>query len=165
MNVSFRCPACEAFSRRDVASDERELPCQACGHRTLVPEGAGDGERLARCWVCGGDDLYIRKDFPQRLGVAIVLVGFALSSVAWYYYYVLTAFAVLFGFAAIDLLLWLSMGESLVCYRCHSEFRGWPTHEGHAPFELQTHERYRQDAARRAEHVSRDDPAAARRTL
>jgi hypothetical protein len=111
---------------------------------------------LPRCLVCAGDDLYVRKDFPQRAGVAIVLIGFLLSSVAWYFYLIYWAFGILFFFAAIDLALWLSMGECLVCYRCHAQFRGWQT-TGATPFHLETFERYRQVAARTE---AARDPAA-----
>ncbi len=40
---------------------------------------------LQFCPLCMTDDLYIQKDFPKALGLAIVLVGFAISTVFWYY--------------------------------------------------------------------------------
>ena len=40
------------------------------------------------------------------------------------------------------------MGESLTCYRCHAQYRGTHEIERHGGFDLETHERYRQMAAR-----------------
>ena len=40
------------------------------------------------------------------------------------------------------------MGESLTCYRCHAQYRGFEEIERHGGFDLETHERYRQMAAR-----------------
>ena len=39
------------------------------------------------------------------------------------------------------------MGESLTCYRCHAQYRGFEEIERHGGFNLETHERYRQMAA------------------
>jgi hypothetical protein len=40
------------------------------------------------------------------------------------------------------------MGESLTCYRCHAQYRGFQNMEVHGGFNLETHERCRQLAAR-----------------
>jgi hypothetical protein len=98
--------------------------------------------------VCPSTELYARKDFPQRLGVGLVVAGFIGSSIAWANYQVLWSFAILFGTALIDLVLYLVMGESLTCYRCHAQYRGCEQIERHGGFDLDTHERYRQLAAR-----------------
>ena len=92
--------------------------------------------------------LYARKDFPQRLGVALVVLGFVGSSIAWANYHVLWTFAILFVTALVDLLLYIVMGESLTCYRCSAQYRGFEEIERHGGFDLETHERYRQMAAR-----------------
>ncbi len=89
-----------------------------------------------------------RKDFPQRLGVGLVVFGFIASSIAWANYQVLWTFAILFATALVDLVLYLVMGESLTCYRCHAQYRGFEEIERHGGFNLETHERYRQLAAR-----------------
>jgi energy-coupling factor transporter ATP-binding protein EcfA2 len=85
---------------------------------------------------------------PQRLGVALVVIGFVASSIAWANYQVLLSFAILFLTAFIDLVLYIVMGESLTCYRCHAQYRGVEQIEQHGGFDLETHERYRQLAAR-----------------
>jgi hypothetical protein len=113
-----------------------------------IPPDAIEGQQIHRCLVCPSRDLYARKDFPQRLGVALVILGFVGSSIAWANYHVLWTFAILFVTALVDLLLYIVMGESLTCYRCSAQYRGFEEIERHGGFNLETHERYRQMAAR-----------------
>lgn len=101
-----------------------------------------------RCLACPSSDLYIRKAFPQRLGVAIVVVGFAISCVFWYFHRPIATFGVLFATAIIDALLFLLMGNVLSCYRCGAVYRRVEDLQNHAPFDLQVHERHRQQQAR-----------------
>ena len=53
--------------------------------------------------------------------------------------------------AVLDALLYLLMGDVLTCYRCHCEYRGAEGLEEHAAFDLEVHEKYRQQAARLAQ--------------
>jgi DNA-directed RNA polymerase subunit RPC12/RpoP len=131
-----------------VTADSRTLDCSHCHQRVAVPADAIEGQQIRRCLVCPSRDLYARKDFPQRLGVALVIIGFVGSSIAWANYHVLWTFAILFATALVDLLLYIVMGESLTCYRCSAQYRGFEEIERHGGFELETHERYRQMAAR-----------------
>lgn len=150
MNVSFHCPDCEASNIARIADDGASpLNCANCAWHRPISVAAKREEPLRTCLVCACDELFVRKDFPQRLGVTLVIIGFVLSSVAWFYYWIYWAFGILFFFAALDLVLWLTMGECLVCYRCQAHIRGVPT-TGASPFELATFERYRQLAARLA---------------
>jgi hypothetical protein len=84
------------------------------------------------------------------LGLLIVVGGFALSCVTWYFYWMYLTFAILFATALVDMVLFLVVGDSLTCYRCHAEYRHLPSMTEHGPFSLETHERYRQQAARLA---------------
>jgi hypothetical protein len=92
--------------------------------------------------------LFVRKDFSQRLGVAIVVAGFLISSVFWYYRMPLWTYGVLFATALIDVVLYLTVGNVLQCYRCHAQYRGLPGLEHHQPFNLETHEKHRQQRIR-----------------
>jgi hypothetical protein len=108
---------------------------------------------LRRCVVCPSSDLYARKDFPQRLGVTLVVLGFAASCVAWYYvswspYAIYWTFGILFATALVDVLLYVVCGQALQCYRCGAIYRDVPRMDEHAPFSLDVHERHRQQAAR-----------------
>ncbi len=151
MNVAYRCPACDRRVRVALSAGERGLCCPSCGHTLALPEGAWEEGRVGRCLACPSHDLYVRKDFPQRLGAAIVLAGFAASCVTWHFYYVAATFGILLATFVADALLYLLVGECLVCYACGSEYRGVDAVREHRRFSLETFERYRQQAARQRE--------------
>ena len=154
-SVSYSCPYCHATIRRQADRSTVELVCSYCQSALNPAEKAVDGTWLRRCMVCSSSDLFVRKDFPQRLGVTIVVLGIAASCVAWYKYNVWLTFGILFATALLDVVLFLFVGNLLECYRCHAQYRGFSELEGHSPFQLEVHERYRQQAARR-----KDSPRA-----
>jgi hypothetical protein len=80
----------------------------------------GDG-RLEGCPWCATGELYIQKDFPQGLGLFIVIVGFAISTVFWYLERPLVTYAVLLGSALLDLALYYRVPDVTICYRCLSQ--------------------------------------------
>jgi DNA-directed RNA polymerase subunit RPC12/RpoP len=148
MNVTYKCPECGRPAREAVSAESRALDCPHCHLQIAIPTDAIQRRQIHRCLVCPSRDLYARKDFPQRLGVALVILGFVGSSIAWANYQVLWSFAILFATALVDLVLYIVMGESLTCYRCNAQYRGFEEIEHHGGFDLDTHERYRQMAAR-----------------
>lgn len=148
MQVTYSCPKCDTAVRSYADLDAGQMNCPACGVAIEFPAGGIKDGQLHKCLVCPCQDLFLRKDFPQRVGVTIVVIGFAASCVAWYFYNVWLTFALLFGCAAIDLLLYFSVGEVLTCYRCGALYRGMSDLKNHRPFDLETHERFRQQAAR-----------------
>ena len=81
--LEWRCPACRKpdITNLDITG---ELHCLHCDHRQRFPEHARAGEGawinpLIRCLACGSERLFVQKDFNRKLGVAIVVVGAALS--------------------------------------------------------------------------------------
>jgi hypothetical protein len=148
MNVTYTCPECQQTARATISAESTRLVCPCCEQPIQIPSSAITDTRINRCLVCPSTELFARKDFPQRLGVALVAIGFIGSSIAWANYQVLWSFAILFGTALIDLVLYLVMGESLTCYRCHAQYRGFEDIELHGGFDLETHERHRQLVAR-----------------
>ena len=82
------------------------------------------------------------------MGVTIVATGFVLSSIAWYYHMIVATFAILLLTAAIDICLYLFMGEVLECYRCHAQYRGVGNLDSKEAFNLEIHEKHRQQQAR-----------------
>src|SRR3954452_1231666 len=94
---------------------------------------------LIKCPACGCRDLFIRKDFPQKLGLSLVVVAgiaflvFAANPTTFY----LGAW-ILVGAAIIDAIIYAFVGKVTVCYKCRSEFRGQPLNPEHEPFELAT---------------------------
>jgi hypothetical protein len=147
MKVTYRCPRCQHSNRQDFQG-QGTLQCGACQARIEAPADALVDGKLTRCLACPSTDLFVRKMFPQRVGLAIVTLGFIASSIAWYYAEVYLTFGILFATALVDVVLFAVMGNGLVCYRCGAEYRDCEQVEGHAPFNLETHERYRQQAAR-----------------
>jgi hypothetical protein len=148
MNVSFACPRCAQAARVEVPEGAAAFACPECRGEFVVPEGAFENGELHRCLVCPSTDLFVRKDFPQRVGVAIVVLGFAISCITWNYYLTYWTFAVLFATALIDVVLWFLVPNCLNCYRCDAQYRGLKGLEKHDGFNLETHERYRQQAIR-----------------
>ncbi len=95
-------------------------------------------------------DLYIQKDFPKGLGLFIVLVGFAISTVFWYYEMPLLTYLVLIISIALDFLMYYRVPDVTICYRCLSQFRGKGSQPASRfkPFDLGIGERYRQERMR-----------------
>jgi len=77
-------------------------------------------EILTICPKCGCKDLFIRKDFPQKLGMSIVIAA-----------------------AVLDALLYWFVPKITVCYRCRAEFRDVPINPDHEAYELAVGEKYR----------------------
>ncbi len=164
MQIVFHCPRCEHVAHTEVDGATTALACPRCNLQINIPRDALSGEssdlpQLSRCLVCPCTDLFVRKDFPQRLGVAIVVAGFAASCVAWYFRWIYTTFGILFGTALVDLMLYLWCGEVLMCYACGAIYRRAGTMrsdnaQAHGAFDLSVHERYRQQAARLSQATS-----------
>jgi hypothetical protein len=150
MNITFSCPACGHDVRSSVRPTDRLLDCPRCAAAISLPPDAFEGEQLRRCLVCPSTDLFVRKDFPQRLGVAIVALGILGSSIAWGYSLVIATFAILFATALVDVILYLVVPDALMCYRCGAQYRLAPGMARHGAFSLETHERHRQQSARMA---------------
>src|SRR5688500_15230533 len=101
-------------------------------------------EPLSTCPACGCRDLFVRKDFPQKIGLGIVVV----AAVA---FLVLAARPVTFclgvwvlvGSAALDAVLYLLVPKVTVCHQCRREFRDAPLNPSHGGFELAVSEKYR----------------------
>jgi DNA-directed RNA polymerase subunit RPC12/RpoP len=148
MHVTYACQACHAAVRHDFDQTTTAFTCPHCQQQLSVPAGAVANGRITRCLVCPSRDLFVRKDFPQRVGVWLVAIGIIGSSIAWYYWSLAWTFGILFATAAIDVVLYLLVGSALMCYRCGAHYRGVAEMETHGQFNLETHEKYRQLAAR-----------------
>ena len=148
MNVTFRCPHCDTVGDTDFGPQATEVACPHCHTKWPIPPGAIAGADLQRCVICPSTELFVRKDFSQSLGVAIVVVGGIISSVFWFYRMPLWTYGVLFATALIDVVLYVTVGNLLQCYRCQAQYRGIPGLENREPFNLETHEKHRQQRIR-----------------
>jgi hypothetical protein len=159
MNVTFRCPHCHQLGEAEFEAAARELACPNCREHLSVPEGALAQDKLWHCLVCPSTELYVRKDFSQKLGIAIVVTGFVISSVFWFYRMPFWTYGVLFATALLDVVLYLTVGNVLQCYRCQAQYRGVPGLENHGGFDLETHEKHRQQLIRLAQAEKGRRPA------
>lgn len=148
MHVTFDCPACLRSARSEVADHADRLCCEQCGWtRPLCREDVRDAAPT-HCLLCGCEDLWRQKDFPQQLGLLMVGMGIVLSTIAWAYHQPLIAIGILMAFAAIDMVLYVVMPDVLVCYRCHARYRRATIGDDHPRFNLELNERYRQETPR-----------------
>lgn len=150
MNITFACPECEHTSRIPLAP-EAAVACPTCDWKQHTPATLPSASPLDECLVCGCKELFIRKNFSQRIGIAVVVIAALSSAIAWAYYMWYTAYGILFAAALLDLYLYFTVGNLLQCYRCGTEYRGLPHLDDHEAFSLETHEKYRQQAIRLAE--------------
>ena len=99
---------------------------------------------LTRCPRCGCGDLFIRKDFPQKLGLAIVVlaaVAFLVLAASRQRFYL--GVIVLLAAVAVDAALYWFVPRITVCYKCRGEFRDAPINPEHEGFDLAVAEKYR----------------------
>lgn len=109
----------------------------------MVASSTGLGAPM--CPRCGCRELYVRRAFPRRVGVGVVVVAggafLVLAARPGTFRY---GVYVLIAAAALDALLALFVGRVAVCYRCHAESRELGADPRLAPFDLATAERFRQ---------------------
>ena len=154
MNVVFLCTECGQRAFATEVEQAETFACSQCGSNfsipaaAIVPHPADASLGLTRCLVCPSTELFVRKNFPQRVGVGIVVVGLALSCVSWAYRELILTFAILFSTALLDVVLFFVVPECLTCYRCGARYTGSGITDRFDAFNLETHEKYRQQAAR-----------------
>jgi hypothetical protein len=122
--------------------------CPACGHVLHLHTEARE-EGAQNCVICGNHELYKRKDFPQRLGLAILALACLASIVPYRYYMIWLVWTILLGSLLFDFLLYKLVGDVVVCYRCLAQYRGVPPKSAFPPYDLGIAERYRQEKIRR----------------
>jgi hypothetical protein len=108
-----------------------------CGAANVLdlPAGMRDGGPVETCPACQGRALYVQRDFNQKAGLGIVVVGAALAPVTPFYSSLIVA-------ALVDAGLYLFLPEITVCYRCHAHFRGFARNKAHQAFDLHIAEQF-----------------------
>ncbi|MBX3394761.1 MAG: hypothetical protein KF841_05295 [Phycisphaerae bacterium] len=147
VTIRMRCPdpECRAPIMFEPASvGPRELKCPRCGKLTTadVPTELGDERRVVRCACCPGREFFIRKDFPQRLGLILVIVFGIIASCFYYMKNIPMTFVVLASLVLVDAIIYLVVPSVTVCYRCRAEYRRVGYNPEHAGFDLATSEKY-----------------------
>ena len=162
MELTFECPECRMIDHTDEVESATQAYCRHCHTGRDLNAGAFDASGgPLDCPLCGGE-LYARKDFPQALGLAIVIAGFAASTAFWYYERPLSAYLVLGSSLLLDMALYRWVPDVVACYRCSSQLRGPGVNPGgrFRSFDLVVGERYRQERSRAAELRARGASAA-----
>ena len=90
---------------------------------------------LEACLACGNGLLYVQRDFNQKVGLGVVIVGAALAPFTPFY-------SSLFVAAAVDAGLYALLPDVTVCYRCQAHFRHFRRNPNHLPFDLHLAEQY-----------------------
>lgn len=159
MKLVFLCPACQSPNNRLVPDEDgnARVKCHGCDWQRAIAESDLVDEQPSVCLACGNEDLWCQKDFPQALGLMLVVIGGVLSTWAWAKYEPVLAIGILMFFALGDLFLFLFMNDVLVCYHCKARHRQAKMDADHPRFNLELAERYRQEAIRleEAEHEAR----------
>ena len=153
MELTFACPNCERVGRVPGLENASGATCKRCGDERPLHPGVIVDSRLEACPWCETTDLYTQKDFPQAVGLFIVIVQFAVSTVFWYYEKPLATYAILLASALIDWALYPRVPDVTICYRCLCQVRGDGSNPGgrYRPFDLGIGERYRQERIRARE--------------
>lgn len=132
--IAFACKACGAEA---VTGLDGQGTCTGCGTAQVLDLGAdaASGGPVAACPACASRQLYVQRDFNQKVGLGVVIVGAALAPFTPFY-------SSLFAAAAIDAALYAVLPEITVCYRCHAHLRGFRRNPAHVAFDLHVAEQY-----------------------
>ncbi len=144
--VGYFCSKCTRYNVYSFPLTPDAGRCVECGNvdSPRPSEVLLSGGPIDRCPQCENHQLYTRKDFPQQLGCAAVSATVLLSSLAYAIWDVPAAVAVLALASLLDFTLYHRLGEVTVCYRCHTELRGFTPNPSHGPFDMHRAEEYEQ---------------------
>ena len=134
MTVEFGCPHCGRAV--DIEPGHTET-CAACGGEVALRDAT---ENLAECLACACPEVYRHRDFNQKVGILLIVGGAILCF--WFPYWPLALAAVL------DLVLFKTLPDVAICYRCKAHHRGFHNVKVLPKFDLERHEHYRYEKAR-----------------
>ena len=150
MELTFSCPTCEKVGHVLALENSERAVCRGCGDQHGLHKEAIAEAGLEACPWCLSTELYSQKDFPQAVGLIIVIAQFAVSTVFWYHEMPLATYSVLMASALIDWALYPRVPDVTICYRCACQVRGAGSNPDgrYQPFDLAIGERYRQERIR-----------------
>ena len=146
MQIRFHCPteSCVAIIEYEpLEGSGPTMECPRChkSHPIKVSDSVRDRGVVDRCAVCACEEFFLRKDFPQVLGMGIVVV-FGLAALYLFTVSVLYAWLVLASAVLIDVVVYFLTGTVTTCYNCRADYRKYTRDPGHAGFDLATSEKY-----------------------
>jgi hypothetical protein len=113
----------------------REVELSATESQPMHLEHLASTGGLVGCLRCGHLELFRQKDFPRAAGMAVVVLAAVLAPFTYY--------ASLGVAALIDLVLYMTWPEMVVCYVCHARHRGFHGEPRHPRFDREIDERLR----------------------
>jgi hypothetical protein len=103
--------------------------------------------KLSACICCGCDQFYRQKDFPQWLGQGLLITACVLFFIFVIRYEYTIAWSILLGSAALDGIIYLIVGDVVICYRCKAQYHVLAS-RSYDPFDLSIAEKYHQERIR-----------------
>jgi len=146
MKIRFACrdELCPALIEyRPLGTGDETFACPRCSRDYTLHDTATlvRDHKLQKCALCGGEEMFIRKNFPQITGLLIVLVA-GLISVLYLRTNTALAYGVLAAAMLADAIIYYLVGMVTVCYRCRTEYWGAARNQDHDWFDLATSEKY-----------------------
>ena len=132
--IAFACPGCGGEA---VSGTDGEGRCTACSRPAplALTESLRAGSAVDRCPACQGEAFYVQRDFNQKAGLGIVVLGAVLAPFTPYYSSLVVA-------TLLDAALYALLPEITICYRCQAHFRGFARNASHQAFDLHVAEQY-----------------------
>ena len=132
IEVDFACPKC------GHAAGGEALACPCGFAAPFHPGSLREDGRPVRCPLCGDPRLYVQRDFSRKVGIGLLVAGFALAVLLGMLVGPWGFFAALGGSVALDTLLWAVSGNVVICHWCETHLRGGP--EDYPEFDLAVHD-------------------------
>jgi hypothetical protein len=139
MEIELACPQCRAaVTCRVPGVDDFQKNCPACGAEAARPSSAmAERNEIDRCATvdCGCADFFVQRDFSQKVGILVFVIGAVLAPWTWY--------LSLVAAAILDWLLYHFVGDVTICYKCAAHYRGARPNPDHKVFDLVLYDDYK----------------------
>ncbi|HJT25041.1 MAG TPA: hypothetical protein VJ873_10715 [bacterium] len=144
MEINTFCPSCENGIFLHEMPRAGTIPCKRCGNgREATGNGELDGQgALQKCGICGCAEFYRQKDFNTKLGLWITVLILGTALLFLLLNHLKTGFGILVVGALLDLILYFSLGDIVLCYNCRAIYRGMPISSKVEGFDLKIHDQY-----------------------
>ncbi len=135
------CPAMIEY--RPLGAGDETFACPRCRREYALRDTTAliRDRTLRKCALCGSEEMFIRKNFPQKTGLLIVVLAGLIS-----FLYLKTNTALAYGILAAavlaDVIIYYFIGVVTVCYRCRTEYWGASRNKNHDWFDLAASEKY-----------------------
>lgn len=146
MQIRFDCPVDDCVAIIELEPFEEAgatIRCPRCSkeHPITITDAMRHDQTVDQCAVCGNRELFNRKDFPQRVGLAVVVIA-GLASLYHLGSNFPLAYAILGAAMVFDFVLYLMIGKVTTCYACRAQYRKLKLNPAHDNFDLPTSEKY-----------------------